>query len=144
MKLTIPSSKTDPFRRGIKLPIAASDDSGCPVHAMQQFLDLDTHRGQHSPLFCIGQSSQQAFTRDYVMQRLQNLPLIAGLKHNAWNGHSFFPEAATCATETGLSKHKIQTLGQWKSEAYKAYIESSEREQITLSKRFQTSRDSTH
>ena len=144
MELTIPSSKTDPFRKGIKLTIAASNDSACPVHAMQQFLDLDTHRGQHSPLFCIGQSSQQAFTREYVVQRLQNLALIAGLGHSAWNGHSFRRGAATWATETGLSEHEIQTLGRWKSDAFKAYIEYSERERITLSKRFQTSRDSTN
>ena len=70
MELTIPSPKSDPFRKGIKLRIAASNDSACPVHAMQQFLDLETHWGQHSPLFCIRESSQQAFNREYVVQRL--------------------------------------------------------------------------
>ena len=57
MELTVPSSKTDPFRTGIKLTIVASNECTCPVHAMQQFLDLDIHRGQHPSLFCIGQSS---------------------------------------------------------------------------------------
>ena len=142
MELTIPSSKIAPFRRGIKLIIATRNDSACPVHARQQFLDLDTHRGQHSPLFCIGQSSQQAFTREHVVQRLQNLALIAVLGHSAWTGHSFRRGAATWATKTGLSEHEIQTLRRWKSDAYKAYIEYTEREQITLSKRFQTSGDS--
>ena len=89
MELTIPLSKTDPFRRGIKLTIAASKNRACPVHAMQQFLDLDIHRGQHSPLFRIGQSSQQTFTHEYVVQRFQNLALIAGLGYSALNSHSF-------------------------------------------------------
>ena len=67
MELTIPSSKTDPFRRGIKLTITASNDSACPVHPIQQILDLNTYWCQHSPLFCIGHGSQQAFTREYVV-----------------------------------------------------------------------------
>jgi len=107
MELTIPSSKTDPFRRGIIVTIAASNYSAGPVHAMRPFLNIDTHRAQHAPLFCIGQSGQQAFTREYVVQRLQNLASIAGLGHSAWNGHSFRRVAATGATETGLSEHEI-------------------------------------
>jgi len=55
MELTIPSSKTDPFRKEIKLTITVSNDSACPVYAMQQFRDLDTNLPQHAPLFCIGQ-----------------------------------------------------------------------------------------
>ena len=95
MELTIPSSKTDPFRRGIELTIAAYSDSTCLVYAMQDFLNRDTHRAQHSPLFSIGQSSQEAFTLQYVILTLQNLALIAGLGHSAWNGHSFCQRTAT-------------------------------------------------
>ena len=110
MELTIPSSKTDPFRRGIKLTIAATNDNASPLHAMQQFLDLDTHQGQHSSLFCIGKSSHKAFTREYVVQRLQNLELLAGLRHSTWNGQSFRRRAATWTPETGLSEHEVQSL----------------------------------
>jgi len=34
MELTIPASKTDPFRKGITLTIAASGDPACPVNSM--------------------------------------------------------------------------------------------------------------
>ena len=36
MDLTLPASKTDPFRRGITLHIAASGDSACPVKALRR------------------------------------------------------------------------------------------------------------
>ena len=49
------------------------------MYAIQHFLNLDAHQTQNSPLFCIGQCSQQAFTCECVVQRLQNLALIAGL-----------------------------------------------------------------
>ena len=35
MELTVPASKTDPFRKGITLTIAASTDAGCPINAMK-------------------------------------------------------------------------------------------------------------
>jgi len=38
MEVTLPISKTDPFRKGIQLTIAASQDPACPVHAMKRFL----------------------------------------------------------------------------------------------------------
>ena len=108
---------------------------------MQQFLDLDTNRPQHAPLFCIGQHKQQVFTQEYVVQKLPRRAFTAGLGHSTWNGHSFRRGAATWATEMGLSENEIQTLGRWKSNAYKTYIEYSDRERILLSKRFQTSRN---
>ena len=43
MEVVLPSSKTDPFRKGITLVIAATNDTGCPVHAMKAFQAIDTH-----------------------------------------------------------------------------------------------------
>jgi len=139
MDFTLPSSKTDPFRKGIKLTIAASNDRGCPVLAMQQFYSVDTHRPHYAPLFCIGRNKRNAFTREYVVQRLQQLARGAGLEREGWNGHSFRRGAATWAAEAGIAETEIQTLGRWRSDAYKAYIEYSRDERIALSKRFQGS-----
>jgi len=88
MEVTLPALKTDPFRKGITLTISASQDDACPVKAMRQFLAIDTHSPAHCPLFCFGQLEQQAFTREYVVQRLQQLARIAGLGQGTWNGHS--------------------------------------------------------
>jgi len=139
MELNLPASKTDPFRKGIKLTIAASYDTGCPVQAMRALLDMDNHRPDHAPLFCLGKFSQQAFTREHVVARLQELAIIAGLGQGNWNGHSFRRGAATWAAEVGISENEIQTLGRWRSDAYKVYIEFSRKERISLSKRFQRS-----
>ena len=78
MELTLPSSKTDPFRKGIKLTIAASNDQGCPVASMKNLLALDTHWHHLSPLFCIGHQEHLPFTREYVVDRLQALAVQCG------------------------------------------------------------------
>ena len=123
LELNLPSSKTDPFREGIKLTIAASYDNGCPVRAMRVFLANDTHRPQSAPLFRIGKETQLAFSREYVFRTLQQQAIAAGLDQGNWNGHSFRRGAATWAAEVGIPENEIQTLGRWRSDAYKVYIE---------------------
>jgi len=136
IELTLPASKTDPFRHGIQLTIAASNDAGCPVRAMKHLGSIDTHRPQFAALFCVGLDEQQPFTREYVVQTLQGLAIASGLGRGAWNGHSFRSGAATWAAEVGIGEAEIQTLGRGQSDAYKALIEYSRKERIQLSQRF--------
>ena len=137
MELTLPASKTDPFRKGMTLTIAASSDIGCPVQAMKRLQTTDHHRSPASPLFCIGRYQQQAFTCEHVVKRLQDLAITAGLEQGAWNGHSFRRGATTWAAEMGIPEGDIQILGKWRSDAYKVYIEYLRNDRISLSKRFQ-------
>ena len=137
MELTLPGSKTDPFRKGIRLTIAATRDEGCPIDAMKHLERIDSHRPNPAPLFCVGKYDQHPLTREYVVAQLQQLASIAGLGQGTWNGHAFRRGAATWAAEAGMSDTQIQTLGRWKSDAYKLYIEYSCEERIALSKRFQ-------
>ena len=137
MELTLPSSKTDPFRKGISLTIAASHDEACPVQAMKELIAVDNHRPKHAPLFCQERISQQAFTREYVVRKLQELAVRAGLGEGSWNGHSFRRGAATWAAAVGIPENEIQILGRWRSDAYKAYIEFPRKQRISLSRRFQ-------
>lgn len=139
MEFTLPASKNDPFRKGIKLTIASTGDTGCPVHAMERLKATDTHGPPHAPLFCNGQNEQKAFTREYVVGKLQELATGAGCGHEVWNGHSFHRGAATWAAQVGIPEHQIQTLGRWRSDAYKTYIEIPRAERIKLSRRFQNS-----
>ena len=140
MELTLPASKTDPFRKAITLTIASTQDPGCPVEAMRQLLLTDSHRPHSAPLFCIGANDQHVFTQEYVVTQLQHLAQMAGLGQGTWNGHSFRQGAATWATQTGMSEREIQTLGGWRSDAYKSYIKYSNDERIALSQRFQLNR----
>ena len=136
MELTLPASKTDPFRHGIQLTISATNDIGCPVSAMRKLIQIDTHRHSHAPLFCIGLLEQQPCTREYVVQKLQQIAITCGLGRAAWNGHNFRRGAATWAAEVGIPVAQIQILGRWRSDAYKSYIEYSKEEWINLSQRF--------
>ena len=58
IELTLPASKTNPFRKGIKLRIASSGDEACPVQAMKQLCTIDTHQPLLAPLFCISKYHQ--------------------------------------------------------------------------------------
>ena len=49
LELTLPASKTDPFRHGIRLLIAASNDEACPVAAITRLTLIDTHRPPSGP-----------------------------------------------------------------------------------------------
>ena len=100
---------------------------------MRKLIQIDTHRHLHAPLFCIGLLEQQPFTRQYVVQKLQQIAITSGLGRAAWNGHSFRRGAATWATEVGIQEPQIQILGRWWSDAYKSYIEYSREERINLS-----------
>ena len=137
MELTLPASKTDPFRHRIQLTITATNDIGCLVSAMRKLIQIDTHRHSHALLCCIGLLEQQPFTREYVVRKLQQIAITSGLGRAAWNGHSFRRGAASWAAEVGIPEPQIQILGRWRSDAYKSYIVYSKEERINLSQRFQ-------
>ena len=144
MELTLPASKTHPFRHEIQLTIAASNDAGCPINAMKELGRMDSHRSEFPPLFCLWSQEQRPYTREHVVQTLHELAILSGLGYGAWNGHSFRRGAATWAATVGIPDAQIQILGRWRSDAYKAYIEYPRAERISLSQRFQTSHGTTH
>ena len=51
MELSLPSSKTDPFRRGILLMIAAADDEACPVRSLRRLFERYLTDSLSAPLF---------------------------------------------------------------------------------------------
>jgi len=137
MELTLTSSKRDQFRKGITLTIAASSDPACPVKAMRLLQARDQHRPLTAPLLCVRRLNLQAFTSQHVVRSRQQLAITAGLGNGSWNGHSFRRGAATWAAQVGNPEAEIEILERWPSDAYKAYIEFSRDEQISLSKPFQ-------
>lgn len=107
---------------------------------MKKITRIDSYRPPHAPRFCIGPYEQRPFTRNYVVQRLRELAIEAGLGYAAWNGHSFRRGAATWAAEMGIIDDQIQILGHWRSDAYKINIGYSREQRIALSHRFQQAR----
>ena len=126
LHLTLPASKTDPFRHGITLTIAAAESSNfhsdtsktCAVSALYRLLDK-WPAPPHTPLFSnthliTGNTTTNgrlaSFDRTHVVNRLRDLLVQAGITGH-YSGHSFRRGAATWARQAGIPNGDIQLLG---------------------------------
>ena len=116
--LRIKQSKTDPFRIGVDVFLGSTGQSICPVLAMLSYLSV--RPSTPGPLFITHTGSP--LTRSLLVQHLHSALTDSGFDHSLYNGHSFRIGAATTAAQRGLEDSLIQTLGRWKSAAYKSYI----------------------
>ena len=116
--ITIKQSKTDPFRRGVKLCLGRTDSVVCPVKALLNYLAI---RGS-SPGCLFILKDQTPLTRDRFKTFLSSTLRTAGLDDSNYNTHSFRIGAATTAKVVGIADVHIQLLGRWRSSAYQGYI----------------------
>lgn len=117
-RIRLKQSKTDPFRQGVDVFLGTTDGAICPVTAIIQYISIrDPHPG---PLFI--RKGGAPLTRTYLVASLQGALKRTGLNVSHYNGHSFRIGAATTAAQNGLEDSMIQTLGRWRSDAYKLYI----------------------
>ncbi len=131
LELTLLSSKTDPFRHGVTLTIAATNDEACAVRALRHLFQR-WPASLSSPLFEI----DGVFTRDSVTSNLRQALRAFGLEGH-YSGHSFRRGAATSARITGLSEDEIRLLGRWKSDSYRLYIKTHPAYILAASRRHQ-------
>ena len=117
-RLNIKQSKTDPFRQGVGVFLGTTGSSICPVQALIQYIGVRSP--SPGPLFTL--NNGLPLTRNLLVQRLQSALRKAGLDDSHYNGHSFRIGAATSAAQHGLEDSLIQTLGRWRSDAYRTYI----------------------
>ena len=127
VRITIKQSQTDPFRQGVHIFLGTTERVVCPVSAIIRYLGI--RRPQPGPLFI--SSTGVPLTRAYLVENLQAAMRQAGLEDTLYNGHSFRSGAATTAAQNGLEDSLIQTLGRWRSDAFKLYIKIP-REQLAL------------
>ncbi|KIJ41763.1 hypothetical protein M422DRAFT_255073 [Sphaerobolus stellatus SS14] len=119
--LSIPSSKTDPFRKGVSIVVtAAPGTSTCPVAALRYLFEA-LPADVNSPLF-VGEDGQ-ALTRTSFIACVKSAIARLGLDTSKYSGHSFGRGAATTAGAVGYSDYEIQQLGRWRSDAYRLYID---------------------
>lgn len=131
--LSLPTSKTDPFRRGVLVLIAAAPGaSTCAVAALRHLFTVDP-RPPSDPLFVIDDGS--ALTHADFIARLKLLLPAAGLNPAGYSGHSFRRGAASSAAAAGYSDFEIQQLGRWRSDAYRLYIDMPRDRVLHLSSR---------
>ena len=119
--LFLASSKTDPFRHGVKIPIY-SNPVLCPVTCMQHYLSKYHKEPQNSeaPLFL--DEHNHPFSRERFISYLRQILVCLGYNQSDYCGHSFRIGAATTAAAVGIEDHMIKLLGRWKSSCYSRYI----------------------
>ena len=131
LELILPSSKTDPFRKGVTITIAASNDVACAVASMRNLTQRFPAEST-TPLFDPG----FPYTRGHVTAVLRRCLAMLRIE-GQYSGHSFRRGAATSARRAGLSDEEIQSLGRWKSNSYRLYIEASPSYILSASRRLQ-------
>jgi len=113
--IKIKASKTDPFRTGSIIRLAAIINHDlCPVKAMQRYL---VYRGRSpGPLFTF--SDGRYLTRNFLVAFLRMvLPNV-----NNINSHSFRIGGASAAMAAGASDALIRIMGRWSSDCSNRYI----------------------
>ena len=133
LELTLSFSKTDPFRKGVTISVAATHDAACAVDSLRHLFDkFPTSSG--SPLF--EAAPGEAFTSESVTQVLRNALSRMGIKGHYF-GHFFRRGAATEAREAGLPDSSIQLLGRWASDCYRLYVDTNKDFVLRASRRLQ-------
>ena len=118
MQIFIKQSKTDPFRKGVRLSIGRTGTKLCPVAAMLDFLAA---RGtDEGPVFTFRDGS--FLTRQRFVELVCAALRKAGVDQSRYCGHSFRIGAATTAAQKGLEDCMIKTLCRWESVAYLQYV----------------------
>ena len=126
IRITIKQSKTDPFRKGVKLFVGRADGDICPVAALLGYLAC---RGTTpGPLFVTADG--RPLTRKKFVELVRGALAAANIDQKKYCGHSFRIGAATTAAGKGVEDSIIKTLGRWESAAYLQYVRIP-REQLT-------------
>uniref|UniRef100_A0A1X7TJP6 Tyr recombinase domain-containing protein n=1 Tax=Amphimedon queenslandica TaxID=400682 RepID=A0A1X7TJP6_AMPQE len=120
ISLLLHCSKTDQERRGVRIILGRTDADLCPVSALLKYL---VHRGRGpGALFML---DGEPLERTRLVEEVCRTHTRAGLPAGNFAGHSFHIGAATTASAIGVEDSTIQTLGRWKSAAFKLYVRPS-------------------
>ena len=118
MHVRIKASKTDPFREGCTIRVAAVGTAVCPVSLMRQYLRC--HPTGSGPLF-VWRSGFFLIRNDIVLLLRRCFPGVTNI-----NTHSFRIGGASAAASAGIPDSQIQILGRWSSDAYRRYLHLSD------------------
>ena len=129
-QITIKESKTNPFRRGIRVFLGKTDTAICPVQAIIHYL---TFRGT-TPGYLFITANRKPLTRQIFATSLSGLLKDVGLPVAQYNMHSFRIGAATTAMSAGISDAHVKILGRWKSDTYQLYVRTPPSELASFSK----------
>ena len=118
LQVRIKASKTDQFKQGTALYLAATRNDLCPVAAILSY--LARRPNGEGPLFV--SKAGDPLTRLKFVTKLRQVLQQVGIQADQYTGHSFRIGAATTAAAKGIPDNMIKALGWWTSEAYQVYI----------------------
>lgn len=96
----------------------------CPVGAVLQLLSLSGDLNPSAPLFSFHTpQGVNILTQARFTKQLQDIIQCMGLPKEHYSGHSFRRGGASWAFQAGVPGEMIQVLGDWRSDAYKIYLE---------------------
>ncbi len=110
----IKASKTDPFRQGVHIRIAANGSMLCPINALGHMVAM--HPSRNGPLFM--------FKNGRFLTRKDINSLLVDASDGMVNlsSHSLRIGAASTAADMGCPKWLIQHMGRWTSDCFRDYI----------------------
>lgn len=123
--LKLKSSKTDPFRQGISIPLFKINSSLCPYTALQNYLiernkKFELKLSPSDPFFLM--DTGRPLSRTYFILHIKHILGRLGFNASLYSGHSLRAGAATSGSYARLEDHLIRTLGRWSSDCYRRYI----------------------
>ena len=108
IEVHIKASKTDPYRRGVKIYLGKASGELCPVAAVLGYMIC---RGDRlGPFFTF--SDGRYLTRERFVEAVQKALARAGYTSRYYAGHSFRIGAATTAAREGIQDSLIYSLHQ--------------------------------
>jgi integrase len=113
--------------RILQVPLPIIHDSPlCPVSALKRLVNVRGEYKGKQPLFSYKEgSSTQVLTYSSFLTILQAVMKACDLNADQYSGHSLRRAGATYAFSRGVPPMLIKAQGDWKSQAYQAYVDIS-------------------
>lgn len=135
-------SKTNQFgKRHIRIPLVSIQDSPlCPVKAYKNMCAL-VPMNHCEAAFQLPSKQKHNKTVTYVQFHTFFRYILGKIHRNPtiFSSHSFRRGGATWAFQSSVPGELIQLLGDWKSEAYKQYLNYSDNDKLIVSQRMSNS-----
>jgi len=129
-------SKTNQFKRTIHwVPLVPIPGHPlCPVTAILAVIKLRGDCGPNAPMFCWNTQAKgpTALTQEQLVRAFKYLVGKCGLDWTQYSGHSFRRGGATFAFLIGADHDLIKVLGDWHSDAYLLYEQTTATRRLSL------------
>lgn len=119
-QVIIKASKTDPFRKGVKVYLGRTDNKLCPVSAVVAHLAIH-HKLGVGPFFRF--QFRTALTRASFVNRVREALKKSGVDTDKFSGHSFRIRGTSTTSSKRGQNSLIKALGRWKSSLYVLYVQ---------------------